>query len=168
MLLSHHCDEIVIVKDSTDVLPVVLEARGWVWRYVTQPKPTGVFDALWRGLVAAKYDDCIVAFADNVYDLYEEIPTGDMLASVRAVDNPQLDYFENAGWHPCNGAAHRMSFAGWLAIDRRKVAVSMNRTDLMSVFNASKIKPIIAESYWHDIGTPESYIKYWKPLQVHA
>jgi len=53
--------------------------------------------------------------------------------------------------------------AGWFVLPRRWPIEAHNATTTVDFLNAMKAQGYVMKRYgWYDIGTPETYMAYWK------
>lgn len=155
---------VVVVMSPTSCLAPVLAMRRHNVLFVVQSEPLGPVDAM-RCAADFCYDEVLVTFGDNVYDLVETPVYSDgTRASVRKVpDVTNLDGWDDSTntWK-CRSENFSHAFAGWVTTHKRDLWGHCSFVDWLT---RAKAEVYISAGYqWADIGTPESYLTYLKEL----
>jgi len=160
--------KIVVVVNTSGIVPAVLDMRGWRGRleYVVQPRMLGVVDAIARCAPLVK-DDAVVTFCDNVYDGMDAPgvvppPLASVIQGTKVED--QLDWYDpsSSQWRLRGGhETPQWYFAGWMVVPRAVAELGMPHQALVKFMNEHGFVPLRRErGSWTDIGTPTSYRRY--------
>ncbi len=169
----------LVVVDPARIIEEVLRRRGHRnLKFVVQPEPFGVTDAIARGAAAAENRELIlVTFCDNVYDPEENVSAISNYASVRSVDSPQLDQWsqgkkkwiprltnddeDDGNWNR-GEIGQNPKFAGWMILQHSVAELGVPEENVLSFMNRHNVKPKEANHKlrWWDIGTVQSYKQY--------
>jgi NDP-sugar pyrophosphorylase family protein len=172
-LRRNNAEDIFVVVDGSGVLRRVLEMLDYdTLKYVLQPRPYGVPDAIAR-VAPLVQNRAIIAFCDNFYDESEQVTEyGGNWCSVRGSDQSGLDGWDKNGgkdrqgcWLDRSLVKPRMpKLAGWLVLEKGTMERGLPDTSLVEFLNEHDVKAHeVSRTYrWYDLGTPEAYLAYLK------
>jgi len=160
-LARNGAERIIVVVSPNSVIPHVLSSL-WVGKnidIVVQDIPHGVCDAirLATSNIGPLHRICIT-FCDNVYNDHELVQWHDgPYGTVRNLARQDLDGWEVSIW---KHRAGNLKLAGHvIASGEQCKGASGNITQWLNMIIAV---PKEQDLDWHDIGTLEAYMEYWK------